>query len=138
MYRRVSNLRDAYQWGLAHELCRRYSAICLETLSLDGIRRLWGRKVSDLSHASFVNKLEFVAMKYGTRVIHVDKWFASSKTCSGCGYVNKALHLTDRSWTCPACGMVHDRDLNAAFNLMRSGMDALVSGHKSGLSGSHV
>ena len=130
LYRRVSNLRDDYQWRLSHELCRRYSTICLETLSLDGMRRLWGRKVSDLSHASFVNKLEFVAMKYGTRVIHVDKWFASSKTCSGCGYVNKVLRLSDRSWACPACGMIHARDLNAALNIRRSGMDALISGSK--------
>ena len=102
------------------------------------MRRLWGRKVSDLSHASFINKLEFVATKYGTHVVHVDKWFASSKTCSVCGYVNNSLHLSDRSWVCPDCGTVHDRDFNAAFNIARSGMDALVSGHKSGLSGSHV
>lgn len=90
---------------------------------------IWCYKTADKHHGyntSFVNKLEFVAMKYGTRVIHVDKWFASSKTCSGCGYVNKALRLSDRSWTCPSCGMVHDRDLNAAFNLMRSGMDAMT------------
>ena len=138
LYRRVSNLRDNYQWCLSHELCQHYGTICLETLSLEGMRRLWGRKVSDLSHASFVNKLEFVATKYGTQVVHVDKWFASSKTCSVCGYVNNSLHLSDRSWVCPDCGTVHDRDFNAALNIARSGMDALVSGHKSGLSGSHV
>lgn len=94
------------------------------------MRRLWGRKVSDLSHASFVSRLEFVATKYNTNVVHVDKWFASSKMCSGCGYVNKELRLIDRSWLCPQCGMHHDRDLNAALNIRRSGMDALISGSK--------
>ena len=130
LYRRISNHRDDYQWRLAHDLCQCYSTICLETLSLDGMRRLWGRKVSDLSHALFVSRLEFVATKYNTNVVHVDKWFASSKMCSGCGYVNKELRLVDRSWLCPQCGTHHDRDLNAALNIRRSGMDALISGSK--------
>ena len=130
LYRGISNHRDDYQWRLAHDLCQCYSTICLETLILDGMRRLWGRKVSDLSHASFVSRLEFVATKYNTNVVHVDKWFASSKLCSGCGYVNKELRLVDRSWLCPQCGTHHDRDLNAALNIRRSGMDALISGSK--------
>lgn len=138
LYRKISNRRDAYQWRLAHELCRHYSTICLETLSLDGMRRLWGRKVTDLSHASFVSRLEFVATKYNTHIVHVDKWFASSKTCSCCGYVNKELRLVDRSWTCPQCGAHHDRDLNAALNIKRSGMDALISGSKPAFSGGHA
>ena len=138
LYRKISNRREDYQWLLAHELCRHYSTICLETLSLDGMRRLWGRKVTDLSHASFVSRLEFVATKYNTHIVHVDKWFASSKTCSGCGYVNKELRLVDRSWTCPQCGARHDRDFNAALNIKRSGMDALISGCKPAFSGSHV
>ena len=138
LYRKISNRRDAYQWRLAHELCRHYSTICLETLSLDGMRRLWGRKVTDLSHASFVSRLEFVATKYNTHIVHVDKWFASSKTCSCCGYINKELRLVDRSWTCPQCGAHHDRDLNAALNIKRSGMDALISGSKSAFSGGHA
>ena len=130
LYRKISNRRDDYQWWLAHALCRRYSAICLETLSIEGMRRLWGRKVSDLSHASFVSRLEHVAIKYNTNVVYVDKWFASSKTCNGCGYVNRELRLIDRSWTCPQCGAYHDRDFNAALNIKRSGMDALISGSK--------
>ncbi len=130
LYRKISNRREDYQWRLAHELCRRYSTICLETLSLEGMQHLWGRKVLDLSHASFVSRLEHVATKYNTKVAHVDKWFASSKTCSCCGYVNKELRLVARSWTCPQCGAHHDRDLNAALNIKRSGMDALISGSK--------
>ena len=130
LYRKISNRREDYQWRLAHELCRHYSTICLEMLSLDGMRHLWGRKVSDLSHASFVSHIEHVAAKYNTKVVHVDKWFASSKTCNGCGYVNKELRLVDRSWTCPQCGARHDRDFNAALNIKRSGMDALTSGSK--------
>ena len=64
--------------------------------------------------------------------------FIYSFALRGCGYVNKALRLSDRSWTCPACGMVHDRDLNAALNIVRSGMDAMTSDSKSAVCGSHV
>lgn len=64
--------------------------------------------------------------------------FIYSFALRGCGYVNKVLRLPDRSWACPACGMVHDRDLNAALNLVRSGMDAMTSDSKSAVCGSHV
>ena len=138
LYRQIKNLRNNYQWSLSHELCRRYDTICLETLNLDSMRRLWGRKITDLSHTSFVAKLKFVANKYNVKIICIDKWFASSKTCNCCGYINKELHLKDRSWICPNCGTTHDRDLNASINIMRSGMNALASDHKTALCGSHV
>ncbi len=64
--------------------------------------------------------------------------FIYSFALRGCGYVNNVLRLTDRSWACPACGMVHDRDLNAALNIVRSGMDAMTSDSKSAVCGSHV
>ena len=64
--------------------------------------------------------------------------FIYSFALRGCGYVNKALRLSDRSWVCPSCGMVHDRDLNAALNIVRSGMDAMTSDSKSAVCGSHV
>ena len=64
--------------------------------------------------------------------------FIYSFALRGCGYVNKVLRLPDRSWAYPACGMVHDRDLNAALNIVRSGMDAMMSDSKSAVCGSHV
>ena len=84
--------------------------------------RLWGRKVNDLSFGSFVQKLEHVASKYRTKVVKIDRFYPSSKTCSVYQYVNERLSLRDRSWTCTSCGASHDRDLNASVNILRQGI----------------
>ena len=120
-HEKVKNQRNDFQWKLAHQLCRQYSVICLETLSLTGMTKLWGRKMHDLAHYAFVQKLEYVATKYGVTVHHIDKWFASSKLCD-CGYKNTHLALNDREWVCPACGQIHDRDLHAAQMILRQGI----------------
>lgn len=125
----ITNKRNDFQWKLAHELCRKYDYIFLEDLSLSGMTRMWGRKMSDLAHAEFVVKLEYVARKYGVTVHKIDRFYPSSKTCE-CGYVNKGLRLSDRVWTCPECGKVNDRDLNAAENILRQGIAELWSGSK--------
>lgn len=131
-YERVTNRRNDFQWKLAHDLCRRYDHIFLEDLSLTGMTRMWGRKMSDLAHAEFVKKMEHVASKYGVTVHKIDRFYPSSKTCR-CGHVNNALSLKNREWVCPECGKVNDRDLNAAENILRKGISELWSGCKTGL-----
>ena len=128
-FENITHKRDDFQWKLAHNLCRRYDIICLEDLNLSGMTRLWGRKMNDLAHAEFVNKLEYVATKYGVTVHKVDRYFPSSKLCS-CGHVYKSLKLSDRSWVCPCCGEIHDRDLWASQNILRQGIADLESGSK--------
>ena len=130
LHERVSNLRDDWQWKLCHELCRKYDTLCIEDLNIDGMKRLWGRKVSDLAFFGFVLKLEQVASKYGCEIRKVDRYYASSKTCGHCGYVNKELTLRERRWTCPDCGAVLDRDLNAAENILRQGIASSGSPRK--------
>ena len=88
--------------------------------------KLWGRKMNDLAHGSFVNILEQVAAKYGCIVHKIDKWFPSSKLCD-CGYKNDNLSLNDRSWVCPQCGQIHDRDVHAAEMILRRGIYELTS-----------
>ena len=80
--------------------------------------KMWGRKMNDLAHAAFINKLEYIASKYRVVVHKIDRWYASSKTCR-CGYVNKSLQLNDREWFCPECGSINHRDLLAANNILR-------------------
>lgn len=99
------------------------------------MKRLWGKKVSDLSHSSFINKLTYIASKYGVIVHKIDKWYPSSKTCE-CGCINKGLSLRDRTWVCPACGSVNDRDVLAARNILRKGISELES--KSNSSDSNI
>ena len=117
----ISNKRNDFEWKLAHEFSKRYSFIALEDLNIEGMKKIWGRKVSDLSFSSFVLKLEQVANKYDTVIQKVDRWFASSKTCT-CGVVNKELKLSDREWVCSSCGEIHSRDLLASNNILTEGI----------------
>ena len=128
-FENITHKRIDFQWKLAHELCRKYDFIFIEDLSLTGMTKLWGRKMSDLAHAEFVGRLEYIARKYGVTVHKIDRFYPSSKTCE-CGYVNKGLKLSDREWVCPECGKVNDRDLNAAENILRRGISELWSGSK--------
>lgn len=125
-YRRIKNLRGDFQWKLAHQLCRQYDFIYLETLNVEGMKRLWGNKISDLSHSMFIDKLKYIASKYDVVVHSIDKWYPSSKTCE-CGYIYKDLSLKDRTWICPKCGSENDRDLLASRNILRKGISELES-----------
>lgn len=120
LHERISNQRSDFQWKLAHELCRYNQHIGIEDLNIKGMQKMWGRKVSDLSYGEFVNKLTYVAQKYGTSVVKIGRFEASSQTCSICGYRNKSTkQLGLRTWTCPECGTEHDRDVNAAVNILK-------------------
>ncbi len=121
VHKRVAHQRQAFHWELAHTLCATYDTIALETLSLQGMKALWGRKVSDLGFATFAETLRYVARNVGTGVQHINPWFPSTKLCSACGCVNHAITLRDRVWTCPDCGTTHQRDHNAAVNIFREG-----------------
>ena len=121
-YRKLANKRRDFQWKLAHKLCKQYDFIAIEDLNIDTMKKLWGKKVSDLSFSEFVKKLEHVATKYDVTIQKIDRWFASSKTCYDCGEKNTKLQLSDREWTCKSCGTVHDRDKNASKNILRQGI----------------
>ncbi len=119
VYQAVSNRRSDWQWKKAHELCRAYKFIGLEDLNMKAMQRMWGRKISDLAHTKFVHKLRHVAIKYGTVIQEVDKFYASSKTCCKCGNKKKDLPLKQRIYTCGKCGYSIDRDRNAAINIRK-------------------
>ena len=120
-HRKIANQRANFHWKLAHQLTDEYDEIRIEDLNLKGMKSLWGRKVSDLGFADFVAKLKYIAAKKGVKIVYIDKWYPSSKTCSVCGVVNETLNLRDRTWQCSDCGTTHDRDRNAAINIYRVG-----------------
>lgn len=102
-------------------LARRFETIVVEDLYVRGMlanHRL-ARRVADASFAEFRRQVEYKTAWSGGTVIVADRWFASSKTCSGCGAVRTKLALSERTYCCTACGLVMDRDLNAAVNLAR-------------------
>lgn len=127
LHRKITNMRRDFHFKLAAQLVKTYQVISIEDLNLQGMKALWGRKVSDLGFASFVDILEHQATKTGCKIIKIDRWYPSSKTCSCCGAINENLSLRDRSWTC-SCGAVHGRDLNAAINIERVGTSTLGLG----------
>ncbi len=118
---RVANLRRDFLHKTSTDLCRKNQAIGIETLSVRGMMAThrWARSVADQGFGQFLAWLKYKADRYGTHLTEADRWFPSSKLCStpGCGYLNNDLTLNDRVWTCPSCGVTHDRDLNAAMNL---------------------
>jgi len=124
----ITNRRRDWFWKLAHQLTNQFDVLCFETLNLNGMQRLWGRKVSDLAFREFLKILDWVAKKKGKQVVYVDRWFPSSKTCSSCGHVLEHLELETRHWRCPACSAENDRDENAAVNIKMAGTSAIRLG----------
>ena len=124
-HRKVATARETYHWQLANELVKKYDTLCFEDLNLQGMLKLWGRKVSDLGFADFLTKLQWVARKHGKDVVFIDRLYPSSKTCNACGKVNEDLNLRNRVFTCD-CGWTCDRDLNAAYNIHEVGKTTFV------------
>jgi putative transposase len=124
----IVNQRQDWFWKLAHELTDKFDVLCFETLNLKGMKRLWGRKVSDLALGEFLHILEWVAQKKDKQVVFIDPWYPSSKTCSGCGHVLQSLELSVRRWRCPSCHAENDRDANASINIKRVGVSTLGLG----------
>mgnify|MGYP000847593407 CR=1 FL=1 len=128
IYQRVVNKRRDWFFKLAHELTERYDHLFFEDLNMKGMQALWGRKVGDLARSEFMGILGYVASTKG-KIIHlIDRFYPSSKTCSDCGHVYKELHVKERVWTCQGCGVIHDRDHNAALNIHREGASSLRLG----------
>ena len=123
-HRKIARQRKDWQWKLATELCTNFDRLCFETLNLDGMKRLWGRKVSDHAFYQFIQILEQKCTKHGKTLKRISQWTATTKPCSDCGFHNETLTLEDRQWICPECGSHHDRDINAAINIKRAGLAA--------------
>jgi putative transposase len=119
----VARARRDYQHKQALILVRENQAVHVEDLNITGLvrnRRL-ARAIHDAGWAQFVRLLAEKAERYGRTVQVVSRWLPSSKTCSGCGLIRDVLPLSVRTWTCPGCGSVHDRDHNAAMNILAAG-----------------
>ena len=123
LHARVADVRADAINKATTMIARTYSVVCIEDLNVAGMvknRRL-ARSVSDASLGEFLRQLEYKTAKTGARLHIVDRWYPSSKTCSKCGRVKAKLSLNERVYRCDGCGLVMDRDLNAAVNIRVAG-----------------
>ncbi len=123
---RITDSRLDFHFQLAHDLCDQYDVMVFEDLNLDAMKRLWGRKVSDLGFAQFVKVLDWVAFKRGKRVEKISRWERTTGKCSRCGHTQK-LDLSDRVFQCQHCGHTLERDHNAAINILEAGHRHMLS-----------
>jgi putative transposase len=126
LHYRISCLRQDHLHQLTSSLARTKSVIVLEDLHVKGMQRNkhLGLSVSDAAMGELRRQLAYKCEWYGARLVIADRWFPSSKICSGCGVVKDRLSLSERVFTCGACGLSIDRDENAAINLRRYGLRA--------------
>lgn len=124
IHARIADRRRDHLHKLTTRLVRENQTVVIEDLSVRNMlrnRRL-ARVISDAAWSQFRAMLEYKAAWYGREGIPVDRWLPSSKTCSVCGRINTTLTLNVRTWTCPGCGAGHDRDINAAKNILAAGL----------------
>jgi len=123
VYKKTFNQRKDFHFKLARKLCLEYEKIFIEDLNLKAMQKLWGKKIYDLGFGEFVRILKYQAEKFDVEVIEVDRFFASSQICNQCGEKNSEVkNLKIREWICPKCGVKHDRDINAAKNILKFGL----------------
>lgn len=129
LHARISAIRQDALHQLTTTLTRRYRYIGIEDLNVKGMlknRRL-ARSIADMGFFEFRRQLQYKAAIAGATVVVANRWFASSKTCSGCGHKLDKLPLSLRSWACPSCQTEHDRDVNAAQNLKHLAVSPTVT-----------
>jgi len=128
IHEHTANQRKDFLHNFSTSLVTHYDVICIEDLNVAGMvkNRCLAKAISDAGWATFTSMLDYKCKWYGKSLVKVDRWFASSKTCSACGEKLDALELSKRAWECPACGEVHDRDLNAAYNILNKGFSDLT------------
>ena len=121
---KIANSRRDFQHKLSTKLTNEYQTICLESLKIRNMMKnhKLARAIGEASWYSFVNMLQYKGKWKGCDIIQIDQFYPSSKTCSRCNWKKENLKLSERSWICPKCGTIHDRDINAAKNILTYGL----------------
>ena len=129
LFERMTNKKDAYIHYVVNELLKSYDTIFMEDLNVKGMLRNHhiAKAIQEVGFYKFKEILSNKALVNDKKVVSVDRFYPSSKTCSVCGYKKEDLKLSDRSWVCPKCGTKHNRDINAAVNILLEGKRMLTT-----------
>ena len=130
LHAKIADSRKDFLHKLSTRLINENQVIAIETLAVSNMQknRCLAKSISDASWSEFVRQLEYKSHWYGRTLVGIDRWYPSSKRCSDCGHTVPKMPLSVREWACPECGSIHDRDVNAARNVLTAGLAGLVCG----------
>ena len=124
VYKKINDRKQYYLHAVSNSLIDENQVICMEDLNVKGMvkNHNLAESICEMNFGAFRRMLEYKAQWYNRKIVFVDRFYPSSKTCHNCGYINKNLTLKDRQWICPQCGEVIERDYNAALNILDEGL----------------
>src|SRR6266480_3346174 len=130
VHKKIADRRRDYQHQLSTRIIRENQVVCIESLQVKNMvkNHCLAKAISDVGWSEFSRQLEYKAEWYGRTLVKIDKWYPSSKRCFDCGHLLDSLTLDVRSWACPECGAQHDRDINAAQNILAAGLAVAAYG----------
>ncbi len=130
IHARIQDRRRDYQQKLSTRLVHENQVMCVESLAVKNMvkNHKLAKAIHDVGWGEFVRQLEYKSQWYGRTLIKIDQWYPSSKTCHACQHVLDSLTLDIREWVCPECGVLHDRDTNAALNILAEGLSVNACG----------
>jgi putative transposase len=124
LHAKIADSRKDFLHKLSTRLVNENQVIAIETLAVSNMQKNHNlaKSIADASWSEFVRQLEYKSLWYGRELVGIDRWYPSSKRCSDCGHTVAKMPLNVREWTCPECGTIHDRDINAARNVLAAGL----------------
>ncbi len=130
LHARIADRRRDYQHKLSTRIIHENQVVCVESLQVKNMvkNHSLAKAISDVGWGEFVRQLEYKARWYGRTLVKIDTFYPSSKRCFECGHIVESLALEIRHWACPACGVAHDRDINAARNVLAAGQAVTACG----------